>query len=73
MPGMFARKSTWDRLNPAERYLAVVRTLSDIHPTWIFCSYSAACLYGLEVSLEAFEPYPCMRKLSAFLKTKTVH
>ncbi len=50
MPGMFARKSTWDRLNPAERHLAVVRTLSDIHPTWIFCSYSAACLYGLEVS-----------------------
>ena len=50
MPGLFARKSHWKELNRAQRHGEIVRTLAKQHPDWTFCSFSAACLLGLEVS-----------------------
>ena len=50
MPGLFARKTRWDELNRAQRHCEIIRTLAIIHPDWTFCSFSAACLLGLEVS-----------------------
>ena len=50
MPGLFARKTRWKELNRAQRHIEVVRALAIQHPEWTFCSYSAACLLGLEVS-----------------------
>ena len=50
MPGLFARKMRWDELNRAQRHCEVIRALAIMHPDWTFCSYSAACLLGLEVS-----------------------
>lgn len=50
MPGLFARKTRWEELNRAQRHIEVVRALAIQHPEWTFCSYSAACLLGLEVS-----------------------
>lgn len=50
MPGLFARKMRWKGLNRAQRHVEVVRTLALAHPDWRFCSFSAACLLGLEVS-----------------------
>ena len=50
MPGLFARKTSWDELNRAQRHCEIIRALAIIHPDWTFCSFSAACLLGLEVS-----------------------
>ena len=50
MPGMFARKTRWNELNRAQRHCEIIRALAIIHPDWTFCSFSAACLLGLEVS-----------------------
>lgn len=50
MPGMFARKPRWKELNRAQRHCEIIRALVIIHPDWTFCSFSAACLLGLEVS-----------------------
>lgn len=50
MPGIFARKTRWDELNRAQRHCEIIRALAIIHPDWTFCSFSAACLLGLEVS-----------------------
>lgn len=50
MPGLFARKTRWEELNRAQRHVEIVRALAMQHPGWTFCSYSAACLLGLEVS-----------------------
>ena len=50
MPGLFARKTRWEELNRAQRHVEIVRALAIRHPEWTFCSYSAACLLGLEVS-----------------------
>ena len=50
MPGLFARKTRWEELNRAQRHVEIVRALATQHPEWTFCSYSAACLLGLEVS-----------------------
>ena len=52
MPGLFARKTRWDELNRAQRHCEIIRALAIIHPDWTFCSFSAACLLGLEVSLQ---------------------
>ena len=50
MPGMFTRKIRWDELNRAQRHCEIIRAFAIIHPDWTFCSFSAACLLGLEVS-----------------------
>lgn len=50
MPGLFARKTRWEELNRAQRHVEIVRALAMQHPDWTFCSFSAACLLGLEVS-----------------------
>ena len=50
MPGLFARKTRWDELNRVQRHCEIIRALAIIHPDWTFCSFSAACLLGLEVS-----------------------
>lgn len=50
MPGLFARKMRWKGLNRAQRHVEIVRTLALAHLDWTFCSFSAACLLGLEVS-----------------------
>ena len=50
MPGLFASKTRWDELNRAQRHCEIIRALAVAHPDWTFCSYSAACLLGLEVS-----------------------
>lgn len=50
MPGLFARKTRWKGLNRAQRHVEIVRALAMQHPDWTFCSFSAACLLGLEVS-----------------------
>lgn len=50
MPGLFARAGHWAKLDKAKRHGEIVRALVFKHSDWVFCSFSAACLVGLEVS-----------------------
>ena len=49
-PGVFAERATWGKLDGAERHRRLARAIAGKHPDWIFCSFTAACLWGLEVS-----------------------
>lgn len=49
-PALFARKSHWEKLDKAQRHREIIRALALKHPDWTFCTFSAACLMGLEVS-----------------------
>ena len=48
--GVFARAEYWNNLKPPQRALQVIRTLANLHPSWVFCDFSAALVYGLSVS-----------------------
>lgn len=50
-PGLFARSTYWNELKAAVRPYQIIRTLARKHPAWLFCSFSAACVHGLPVSL----------------------
>lgn len=55
-PGLFCRigsSSKPDRRTNARR---VLRTLATEHPTWVFCSFSAAVAHGLQVPHECLSP-----------------
>lgn len=51
-PGLYLRRAYWSQLRCDELALHVIRALSAAHPEWVFCSYSAALLHGLDVSWE---------------------
>ena len=40
----------WESLSSIERELQKLRALSQLHPTWVFASFSAAILYGFSIS-----------------------
>ena len=50
MRGMYVRKGHWSALDKTKRHREIVRALALKHPDWTFCTFSAACLMGLEVS-----------------------
>ncbi|KAB8293596.1 CTP synthase [Bifidobacterium avesanii] len=54
---MYAEASHWRSLNPNERALHIIRTLSSLHPHWIFGGPSAALVHGLDC------PYPLSRAI----------
>lgn len=49
-PLLYARTTYWNQLSPVERELHVIRGAHELHRDWVFCSYSAALVYGLSVS-----------------------
>lgn len=48
--GMYAEKSRWESMEMREQAKCIIKSLARKHPSWIFCSHSAAVLHGLEVS-----------------------
>lgn len=48
-PGYYCRAAYLDGLSPRERAKHLIRTVAILHPTWTFCSFSAALVYGLQV------------------------
>lgn len=48
--GLFARRSTWTGLTPAEKSIRMARTLGVRHPGWVFSHATAAAVHGLPVS-----------------------
>lgn len=47
--GMFVDVEEWSRTPTSKRAQRVIATLADKHPQWVFCLFSAATVYGLEV------------------------
>lgn len=48
--GIYARRATWEGLDPPGRSLAVMRALQSQHDDWVFCGPSAAIAFGADVS-----------------------
>ncbi|PJM79470.1 hypothetical protein [Bifidobacterium scaligerum] len=44
------RPDYWLSLDARSRYLHIVRSLSQMHPGWIFCDMTAAAVYGVNTS-----------------------
>lgn len=49
-PGLYARPQFWKELGRRAQAMAVLRSLALLHPDWVFCSFSAALVYGLYLS-----------------------
>jgi hypothetical protein len=47
-PNMYVVREWWEQLDPHNQSLTVIRSLGAKHPDWVFCSLSAACIYGFE-------------------------
>ena len=54
-PGLYLRGGYWSDLHDDELALHVMKGLALKHPSWTFCSYSAALLYGIDVSWELLD------------------
>lgn len=54
--GLFARKGYWDTLSQTQRGQHIIRTLSMLHPSWVFSHSSAALMYGLDVNTRIMVP-----------------
>lgn len=55
-PGLFARADYWNQQNEITRALHEIRSLSKLHPDWVFSGASAAIVHGLEVSYRYVHP-----------------
>jgi len=53
LSGMYVRSGYWRALSSEEMALHKARALQQLHPSWIFCSTTAAIAHGLEISYEA--------------------
>lgn len=49
---VFARAESFQKLSPRQRALQVIRTLAELHPSWVFCGISAAIVLDLSVSYD---------------------
>ena len=56
MRGLYALAEEWERLNPSERSLSIMRGMRDAHPDWVFCGPSAALVMGADVSYAIQRP-----------------
>lgn len=48
-PGLYVHPSHWNKLEPQEQMMNVLRALARLHPEWIFSHSSAALIHGLFV------------------------
>lgn len=55
-PAVYALPRLWKALNPLEQESRKLYALAKLHPTWVFASYSAAVLHGLDVSYSLLGP-----------------
>ena len=50
--GLYVRQGYWDALPEDKRALCLLRSLAILHDKWVFCSVSAAVVYGFDVPFE---------------------
>lgn len=55
--GLYAEREAWERLDPTERSLSIMRGLQKLHPDWVFCGPSAALAFGADVSYALQRPF----------------
>lgn len=55
MRGIYAETSWWEGLDPLKRHVTLARTLSQIHPRWVFCGATAAALLGFSPPFASLE------------------
>ena len=72
LPSCFARPAFFASLRPRARALFSIRTLARLHPSWVFCSFSAAVLHGLWIANRLLEPLHILRRGSHPISTETV-
>lgn len=70
-PGVLAREEFWNGLNPVEQHLALIRALHTLHPDWVFASFSAAVLSGLDVSYDLLNNVCIAAKPGCYTKDKS--
>lgn len=54
--GLYARRVWWDALGFSGQTLALMRSLQEAHPAWVFCGPSAALALGCDVSYAQQRP-----------------
>lgn len=54
--GLYARSSYWTGLGRRQQIQHIIRSLSSLHPNWVFSHQSAAVMYNLEVSYKLLWP-----------------
>lgn len=47
--GLYAPAEEWSNLDEIEQARQMAIALAKLHPDWVFCSFTAAALYGLEI------------------------
>lgn len=47
--GLYALKDQWAEAEKPQQYKMIIATLAELYPSWVFCSFSAASMQGLEV------------------------
>ena len=72
MRGLYARKEYWAGLadDPAARHLCLARSLAIQHPTWTFCSYTAALLHGFPVGYHLLDEVHVVLPPSAHARSR---
>lgn len=53
--GIFVRGEVWERLEPPEKMMHLMRAVATLRPAWRFCGASAAVAYGLPVTWELLD------------------
>ena len=54
--GFYAPADTWEDLDEIERGKHLALALAEAHPSWVFCKFTAAALYGLEIGRDHAMP-----------------
>lgn len=49
--GLYAPTEEWRAMQAARRYRTLLSSIARIHPNWVFCSFSAASIHGLEIAI----------------------
>lgn len=61
--GMFAPSQEWEQATKADQVRCIIRTLTDDHPSWVFCLFSAALAYGLDAGFDDIVPvHVCVKR-----------
>lgn len=55
--GLYVRSNYWHNISQMEKTRHLIRTYSQLYPTWIFSHASAAIMYDLQVSRDILQPF----------------
>lgn len=66
-PRLFALPEVWNELDRDDQERLRIRGLSQLHPSWVFCSFSAALIHGLSVAHQHLDKVhvACARRAAA--------